>query len=149
MKLKPTRIKVSAKEQEKSIRIEINALDKKDGRKVFSFNLYETNLDAVMRVLVMTFETITQQIFPEDIKRELLMDPGMMIVQRQRGAGKKIAMVQSVKHCIMEGGKVGIPGVKEPDGWLEILKSLKVEIIAEPMKKKDEITGYTFCRKKD
>ena len=57
MKLKPTRIKVSAKEQEKSIRIEINALDKKDGRKVFSFNLYETDLDEVMKMLVITFET--------------------------------------------------------------------------------------------
>ncbi|KKN20170.1 hypothetical protein LCGC14_0938290 [marine sediment metagenome] len=149
MKLKPTRIKVSAKEQEKSIRIEINALDKKDGRKVFSFNLYETDLEAVMRVLVMTFETITKEIFPEDIKRELLMDPGMLIVQRQRGAGKKIAMVASVKHTIMEGGKVGIPGVKEPDGWLSILSSLKVEIIAEPMTVNDKVKGYVFYRKKD
>ncbi len=149
MKLKPTRIKVSAKEQEKSIRIEINALDKKDGRKVFSFNLYETDLEAVMRVLVMTFETITKEIFPEDIKKELLMDPGMMIVQRQRGAGRKVAMVRSVKHTIMQGGKVGIPGVKEPDGWLHILSSLKVEIIAEPMEVNGKKKGYVFFRKKD
>lgn len=72
MKLKPERIRVIAKKQphDNNIRVEVKA-NSKEGRKVFSFNLYDTSLDEVMKTLIITFEKKTKEDFPNKIKSEL------------------------------------------------------------------------------
>ena len=72
MKLKPIKIRVVAKKQphDENIRVEAKA-DHGEGRKVFSFTLYETNLEEVMKTLITTFERKTKEDFPNKIKTEL------------------------------------------------------------------------------
>jgi len=57
MEFKPKSVRVIAKKQphNKSIRVEVKDKDN-EGRKVFSFNLYDTTLPEVMKFLIKAFE---------------------------------------------------------------------------------------------
>jgi len=72
MEFKPKSVRVIAKKQphNKSIRVEVKDKDN-EGRKVFSFNLYDTTLPEVMKFLIKAFEKRTGSKFPDKIKEEL------------------------------------------------------------------------------
>ncbi len=72
MRLIPSKVRVIVKKQphDENIRVEAK-IDKEEGRKVFSFTLYDTDLDEVMKTLISTFEKETKQRFPNKIKSEL------------------------------------------------------------------------------
>lgn len=68
--VKPVRIIIKKQPHNDSIRIEVKDKDN-EGRKVWSFNLYGTNLPEVMKFLIKTFEKKTKARFPDKIKEEL------------------------------------------------------------------------------
>jgi len=152
MKLKPSKIRITAKDQDGSVRVEaIDLLKKGEGRKVFSFNIYEATLDEVMKLLVLSFESATGETFSDDIREELGMGKGVTYVKRRRRSGERAAMFAQLKLLIAEGKKVGVAGLEVPDGYLEVLKNKKYEVVAEPMTTEQygEIkhNGYMFYRK--
>lgn len=72
MDIKPKSVRVIAKEQPHNDAIRIEVKDKdNEGRKVWSFNLYDTSLSEVMKFLVKTFEKETKCTFSDKIKEEL------------------------------------------------------------------------------
>lgn len=72
MKFRPSKVRVVAKKQpqDKNIRVEAKD-DANEGRKVFSFTMYDTTLEEVMKVLIIAFEKKTKKNFPNKIKTEL------------------------------------------------------------------------------
>ncbi len=76
MELKQRTVRVIVKKQphDNNIRIEVKDKDKENkGRKVFSFTIYGTTLEDVMRFMVTAFEKRTGNEFNPKIKQELGM----------------------------------------------------------------------------
>ena len=72
MDFKPKSVRIIAKKQphNDSIRVEVKDKDN-EGRKVWSFNLYDTNLPEVIKFLIKVFEAKTKCRFSDKIKEEL------------------------------------------------------------------------------
>lgn len=72
MDFKPKSVRVIAKKQAHNDSIRVEVKDKNnEGRKVWSFNLYDTCLPEVMWFLVKAFEKETKCEFPDKIRKEV------------------------------------------------------------------------------
>lgn len=64
-----------------------------------------------------------------------------------RRGRKYTAMVNAINKEINSGGTCGVYGLERPDRILKALLLLGTEAKAEPMHKKEELTGYLFSKK--